>query len=601
MSAVFLSCLMCCSGTSEGKWDIPDVTPPDVVPPDGGDETPPAEDEYVTVKNGRMYAPDGTELALWGVNFQTCLSWEYNNRLKKRGVPETETALKNATDKNLEEIKRLGANVIRCHLTPADFTDADGNLVETLYLKVLDYMVNGAKERGLYVTLTFINHMSNAYVPESVFNNVSRQDWVMVPDVVEKSKNYIAQLLDRKNPYTGLSYAEEPAIAYWELVNEPSFYEYDGDTDPLPASGAAVDAYKEYLSANGMQDSRESYRTYREKTAKEYVNTMYGLVREHGAVQPVIWNHNWPKYRNSNRMDIFNGVLASEIDGVSCCSYPGQSLVPSDYWANPKDLTSEDYTSWFKENGYEWMKSAEYASKVKVIYEFETFFNQSAYLYPVMALFFRSYGIQSASMWTYTMAEYAQYHAGSHFLSLTCTPSKAASFIVAKALFESTPAGTAFDYDSPNEQTGVNYAISKERNLSVFSDSDRLYYSGDITEWNPVEVSGTVKHIAGTGNSLLAEYSGSGLYFIDDEEDELHITLEPNHEWTGEPWNSLSQGQVSSLDETSTNKLSIHLDRWGDGNYSVYRINGSREEKVMDVSSLSDMDLIPGEYIVRKQ
>ena len=58
MSAVFLSCLMCCSGTSEGKWDIPDVTPPDVVPPDGGDETPPAEDEYVTVKNGRMYAPE---------------------------------------------------------------------------------------------------------------------------------------------------------------------------------------------------------------------------------------------------------------------------------------------------------------------------------------------------------------------------------------------------------------------------------------------------------------------------------------------------------------------------------------------------------------
>ena len=44
---------------------------------------------------------------------------------------------------------------------------------------------------------------------------------------------------------------------------------------------------------------------------------------------------------------------------------------------------------------------------------------------------FRALGVQCASMWTYTMQEYAPYHCGSHFLSLTCTPKKAASFIVA--------------------------------------------------------------------------------------------------------------------------------------------------------------------------
>lgn len=598
LAGVLLSSLVCCSGTSGDKWEIPDVTPPEGGDP--GTETP-VPDGYVTLRNGKLYAPDGTELALWGINFQTCLSWEYNNRLKKQGVAETETALKNATDRNLEEIKRIGANVIRCHLTPADFTDADGNLVETLYLKVLDYMVDGAKKRGLYVTLTFINHMSNAYVPESVFNNVSRQDWVMVPEVVEKSGNYVSQLLDRKNPYTGLTYAEEPAIAYWELVNEPSFYEYDGDTDPLPASGPAVDAYKEYLSANGLQDTRDSYKAYRKKVAKDYVNTMYALVRECGAKQPVIWSHNWPKYRNSNRMDIFEGVLDSDIDGVSCCSYPGQSLVPSDYWDNPEDLSAEDYTGWFSENGYDWMNSAEYASKAKVIYEFETFFNQSAYLYPVMALFFRSYGIQAASMWTYTMAEYARYHAGSHFLSLTCTPRKTASFIVAKALFETTPLGTAFNYASPNEQTGANYAISKSRDVCVFSDKDRLYYSGDITEWSPVEISRTVKHIAGTGNSPLVSYSGSGLYFMDDEEDGLHITLEPNYEWVGEPWNSKAGGLVTSLDETTANTLSIQLEQWTGGNYTVYKVTGNKEEKLLDTGSLTELELVPGEYVVRKR
>jgi len=30
---------------------------------------------------------NGAEVALWGVNFQTALSWEYNGRLKQAGVP----------------------------------------------------------------------------------------------------------------------------------------------------------------------------------------------------------------------------------------------------------------------------------------------------------------------------------------------------------------------------------------------------------------------------------------------------------------------------------------------------------------------------------
>lgn len=593
--------LVCCSSAKD-NWEIPDVTPGDKDDEEQVDPVP--EKGLVYLRDGRLYEADGTELALWGVNFQTCLSWEYNNRLKKQGVPQTASALKDATDRNLEELRRLGVTLVRCHLTPADFTDRDGNLVETIYLDVLDYMVDGAKKRGMYVTLTFINHMSNAFVEDSFLNEkvsgVKRQDWAMVPSVVEKSENYVSQLLKRNNRYTGRTYAEETSIAYWELVNEPSFYEYDGDTDPLPASGPAVDAYRAYLSVNGMSDSKESYRTYRQKTAREYVDGMYATVRAAGARQPVIWSHNWPKYRNSNRMDIFNGVLASRIDGVSCCSYPGQSLVPSDYWSNPKDLTSQDFTQWFAENGYDWMKSDEYKDKAKTIYEFETFFNQSAYLYPVQALFFRSFGIQTASMWTYTMAEYAQYHAGSHFLSLTCTPRKAASFMVAKAVFENTPLGTPYNPDV-NEQVGANYAISRSRDLSIFSDKDRLYHSGTITDWNPLTVSSEVRHIAGVGNSGLVSYTGTGMYFIDEEADGLHITLEPDSRWVGEPWNSLAGGKVTELDYNTRNTISISLKNWGRGSYTLYRIVGSKEEETGTFDSLSSLSLAPGEYIVKKK
>ena len=62
-----LMTLACCSNS--GTDQTPDPNPP--TPP-----TPPATGDYVSVQNGKIYAPDGGELSLWGVNFQPCLSWE---------------------------------------------------------------------------------------------------------------------------------------------------------------------------------------------------------------------------------------------------------------------------------------------------------------------------------------------------------------------------------------------------------------------------------------------------------------------------------------------------------------------------------------------
>ncbi len=134
-----LMTLACCSNS--GTDQTPDPNPP--TPP-----TPPATGDYVSVQNGKIYAPNGGELSLWGVNFQPCLSWEYNDRLKRHGIPQTAEALRRVAENNLEEVTKLKVSVIRCHLTPADFTDAEGNLVETPYLDVLDYMVAEAAEQG---------------------------------------------------------------------------------------------------------------------------------------------------------------------------------------------------------------------------------------------------------------------------------------------------------------------------------------------------------------------------------------------------------------------------------------------------------------------
>ena len=41
----------------------------------------------IVCRDGVLRYEDGGEVALWGVNLQTALSWEYNGRLKPAGVP----------------------------------------------------------------------------------------------------------------------------------------------------------------------------------------------------------------------------------------------------------------------------------------------------------------------------------------------------------------------------------------------------------------------------------------------------------------------------------------------------------------------------------
>ena len=303
-----LMTLACCSNS--GTDQTPDPNPP--TPP-----TPPATGDYVSVQNGKIYAPNGGELSLWGVNFQPCLSWEYNDRLKRHGIPQTAEALRRVAENNLEEVTKLKVSVIRCHLTPADFTDAEGNLVETPYLDVLDYMVAEAAERGIYITLALINHMGSGYVPNSVFMTAARQEWVHDKEVVRKSKNYVRQLLTRKNNYSGTTYAAEKHIALWELINEPEAFSY---TD-IQSNPAAYADFQSWAAGNGQQDNDASYALFRQELIRDYIDGMYDVIREAGAQQPVVWSHNWHRYRNGNP-DIFKGALASKAEAVEQSQRP---------------------------------------------------------------------------------------------------------------------------------------------------------------------------------------------------------------------------------------------------------------------------------------
>ena len=77
------------------------------------------------------------------------------------------------------------------------------------------------------------------------------------------------------------------------------------------------------------------------------------------------------------------------------------------------------------------MREKRFLNKARIVYEFETYYNHSSYLYPLMAKYFRAQGIQAAAMWTYLLPGQVEYTAASHHLNLKTTPNKAASFMIA--------------------------------------------------------------------------------------------------------------------------------------------------------------------------
>ena len=560
-----------------------------------------AQKKFIYTDSGRLYYPNGEEVSLWGVNFQPNLSWEYKSRLKPVGVSLEADALKRNADAGFDEIQKMNCKLIRCHLTPADFTDDKGNLVETIYLDILDYMVAEAAKRGIYVYLAFINHMNNGYVENSYMNNCKREEWIYSSNTVKCTENYIKQLLNRKNQYTKIQYKNDPNIAVWELINEPGYYSYEKIKEY-----SYYGIFQNWLKDNNIEDTKKNYLEYRKKLVLEYINGMYDLIRETGASQPIVWNCNWHKMFTGHE-DVFEAIADSKVEVVSFCNYPGQNECKNPYYLNPEDFTNYNFSSFFK-NGYEkkeWYGCAldsSFMKKAKVVYEFETFYNQSAYLYPVMADFFRSLGVQMAAMWTYCFPVYAQYHSGSHFLSLTCTPRKSASFIVAGEIFKSTPLYRPYHSDSPVESITNNYAYSYKNNLSVFASKDKYIYSGDMLNWNVIEPSQNVKEIKGSGSSSLVNYDGKAMYFLKISDNNIQITIEPDANWISEPWQQWKYKKiVTTLDYEVSHVFELKLKKWNAEKCLVYRVDGIKRERVTLLDNKIKFDASPGDYLVTNQ
>lgn len=138
---------------------------------------------------------------------------------------------------------RIGYNTVRLHhfdnLWQLDERDSNGDS----YRDRMDYFIAKAKEKGLYIYIDLYSARKVKYSDIGLSGNseMSSSEYEFLSllasalsansDAVSKGHaaafddwcNFTSSVLDRVNPYTGLTYAEDPAIIVVDVVNEPSF------------------------------------------------------------------------------------------------------------------------------------------------------------------------------------------------------------------------------------------------------------------------------------------------------------------------------------------------------------------------------------------
>jgi len=166
-------------------------------------------------------------------------------------------------------LAKFGVNIVRFHHMDASwepFNIFDKTFGNTRHLNQealdrLDYFIAQLKEKGAYVDINLL--VSRRFTgADGLPSEVNMVDWkdqqalgFYMDEAVELQKEYARQLLTHQNPYTGLTYAEDPAVAFVEIVNEQGLIQawLSGVIDGLP------EVFKERLREKWNENLRRKY------------------------------------------------------------------------------------------------------------------------------------------------------------------------------------------------------------------------------------------------------------------------------------------------------------------------------------------------------
>ncbi|MFO7976710.1 MAG: carbohydrate binding domain-containing protein [Candidatus Hydrogenedentota bacterium] len=164
-----------------------------------------------TIHDGHFYDASGKQLRLMGSNLTFAGAF-----------PPKEHAPKIAA-----QLRKLGINVVRfhhldMHTAPRGIWEEDRASFDPEQVDKLDWLIHHLKRNGIYINLNL--HVSRTYpgIPDDMPRAFRFGKAVdnFYPDFIQMQKDYARDLLTHQNPYTGMTYAKDPAVIVVELNNE---------------------------------------------------------------------------------------------------------------------------------------------------------------------------------------------------------------------------------------------------------------------------------------------------------------------------------------------------------------------------------------------
>ena len=180
----------------------------------------------ITAKDGAFVAPDGRPVRFFGVNLAS------------------DDAFPSAADAELlaRRIAKAGINIARLHHLDNPWSVAGGGSIwgpsqrdrqapDPAQLDKIHRLIATLAKHGIYSNLNLkVSKTITAAdgMPESVSQLPDYQKRVDIFDrhMIELQKDYARRLLTTRNPYTGLTPADDPAVAIVEINNENSLLGY---------------------------------------------------------------------------------------------------------------------------------------------------------------------------------------------------------------------------------------------------------------------------------------------------------------------------------------------------------------------------------------
>jgi len=484
------------------------------------------------------------EVTLFGVNYTTPFAHAF------RAHEYLDLDHKKAIDADVYHLARMGLNAYRCHIWDSEISDSVGNLIVNRHLDLFDYLLYRLNERGIKSILTPLKFGSNGYpepdTPSTGFSDRFGKDGCLNnPESWPYQERYLISFLEHVNPYTGLSYKDDPGIIAFEINNEPKHRMAE------PTRG--------------------------------YLDRMIMAIRSTCCKKPVFYNM-------SHNFHLTSEFINAEIQGGSFQWYPSGLVANHEQQGNFLPYV-EDYPVPFAEN-------KKFRNKARIIYEFDPADIGRSYMYPAMARTFRESGFQFAAQFAYDPVSiaYANTEYQTHYMNLAYAPQKALSLMIASEVFRRLPMYQDYGIYPENLDFDVFRVSYREDLAEMVTEGTFLYTNTTASE--PL-LPDSLKRIAGLGNSSIVEYEGTGAYFLDRiGEGTWRLEVMPDAVWVRDPFEKASLDKTVSVIIWREWPMSIRLPDLGE-DFTVRGINDGNTAEITAQDGLVSVN--PGTYLVTRK